>query len=179
MQSHTSRTMIYRDGFTIIEVLIVLVISSLFMVFGVAQYRNFSQRQSMNVAYRLVTSDLVAAQKDAISGRKPQGAAYSTPCEGDLVGYVVEFDSSTAATSYSVSAECLVPPSGPSISVTNLKNVNLPEGVTADILPDSAPSLVRFLPLTQGVTQAIDIVLTSSETGQTTTISITDNGKIE
>lgn len=164
----------FKQGFTIIEILIVLVISSSFMALSVSQYRDFAQRQSLTVARRQVLSTLTAAQKDAISGRKPQG---TPPCVGDLAGYIVQFNAAAGATSYTTFAECTAIP-GPGVTWTNLKSENLPEGITAAIFPGPWAG-VRFLPLSEGVSQATNIVLTSTDTGQTITISISSYGRID
>jgi len=60
-----------RRGFTLIEVLIVIVILGIIMAVGSVQFREFERRQAVVAAKRQVLADVRAAQADAASGRKP------------------------------------------------------------------------------------------------------------
>ncbi len=62
-----------KKGYTLIEILIVLVIMGLLFAAGYANYRDFSRRQQVISAMRALRSDLRLAQEQAIEGKKPPG----------------------------------------------------------------------------------------------------------
>lgn len=88
-----------KNGYTIVELLIVISILALFAAFGFANFRGFSQRQEVANSTEQVISDLRFAQSQALAGTKP------TSCTGDLQGYRFAVTGSSPP-SYAISAVC-------------------------------------------------------------------------
>jgi len=142
------------SGFTLIEVLVVLVVGATFFVFGVARYRDFASRQFIINARRQLVSDLRIAQKDAISGRKPQNVTPS--CQGELLGYEFEFTNlnsgpSNTQAEYTISVSCDV--SG----VAVLRTQTIPS-IRVQLSSGSANPIL-FEPLTQGTNLSADLTI--------------------
>lgn len=142
-------------GFTIIELLVVIVIIGLIVVIGAGRYREFSQRQVVVSAKRQIMADIRSAQSDAASGRKP------ADCTGTLTGYAF---SVTPPSTYRVYAVC----AGGNVTI---KNGTAPAGITL-----SAPSVnpVIFYPVAQGnnlgATQEVTITINNSGVNQSSVV---------
>ena len=152
-----------RDGFTLIEILMVCVISVMFLGVGFAGFRDFSRRQEVLVARRTVLSDLNLAQKNAQTGTKPDS------CNGSLEGYSFEITSTNPAR-YEVSAVC-----------TNNEVLQLTKSLSTGVTINTpATNPIIFGPLNRGTNlprnTPVSLVLTSE--GHTQTISITWAGEI-
>lgn len=162
------------SAFSLVEILIVLVISSSFLVFGVANYRDYSRRQQTVIVKRDLVSDLRQAQKDAISGRKPEG------CIGKLVSYNFAFIEGSNSTpqvpdTYTISVTC---DNASVLNTTNLKQETIP-------LPIDVRSLlptISFKPFTLGTNiAAANTAITITYpgvSGSTQTITIQSTGEI-
>lgn len=135
------------NGFTIVEVLIVIVIIGMIMVVGSVRFREFSQRQAVVNAKRMILSDLRAAQSDATSGRKPD------TCTDTLTGY--SFDRINSTT-YEIYALC----GSPSVLI---KRATVPGGITFTMTIEP----LIFRSVSQG---------TNLTTGQVSTITIVNSG---
>jgi prepilin-type N-terminal cleavage/methylation domain-containing protein len=59
-------------GFTLIELVVVIMIMGLLVGFGYASYREFARRQMVNGAVIQLRSNLRLAQQLALSGKKPE-----------------------------------------------------------------------------------------------------------
>lgn len=156
-------------AFTIIEVLMVCVISIMFLGVGFAGYRDFSRRQAVLVAKRTVLSDLNLAQKNATTGNKPMG------CNGTLLGYSFEVTSTTPTATYEVNAICANPP-GPDIEILQFTK-SLAQNVT---ITSPTPNPIIFRPLNKGTNIARNnsVTLSLTSSGQTQSINITWVGEI-
>ena len=60
-----------KSGFTLIELMVVMLIMSLLFGLGFANFRDFQRRQILEGAVRAVKGDLRYAQELALAGRKP------------------------------------------------------------------------------------------------------------
>lgn len=83
-------------GFTIVEILVVLGVAAVFISVGIASYRDFNRRQSVEQAAEKIASDLRLAQNLAFVQKKP------ADCKNKLTGYVF----SRSDLTYAISAEC-------------------------------------------------------------------------
>lgn len=159
-------------GFTIVEIVIVIVISSVFMTFGVSRYREFARRQEVVVVKRSIISDLRQAQKDSISGRKPVDFNGQS-CLGTLSDYSVDF----GIDSYEITVNCTDP-----VSIV-LKTIELPSNVQITV-PASNP--IQFKPFTlatnipnSGLGYEIISITSTAVPGVTETVTINWTGEIE
>ncbi len=145
-----------KKGFTLIEVLIVIVILGIIMGVGSAQFREFSRRQATASVKRQLLADVRAAQADAANGRKPPG------CTGTLQGFYFSVTGTAGPASYEVFARCLQGVTNQDINITT---VQLPQGFSFSALPSVNP--VIFRPVSQG---------TNLATNQEITITIVNPG---
>lgn len=85
------------SGYTIIEIIISLFI--LIMVFSVVQanYRQYIQRSSIDLARNQMISDIKLTREYALAGKKPTG------CD-NLTGYI--FRAISVDSSYTITADC-------------------------------------------------------------------------
>ncbi|OGM33068.1 hypothetical protein A2803_03040 [Candidatus Woesebacteria bacterium RIFCSPHIGHO2_01_FULL_44_21] len=151
-----------RRGFTLIEVLIVIVILGIIMAVGSVQFREFERRQAVVAAKRQVLADVRAAQADAASGRKPAG------CTGTLMGYGFEVTGTASPASYRTFARCS---QGVGTADYNTKTTELTERITIT-LPAVNP--VIFKPIAEGTNLAASssVIINISSLGTATTESL-------
>ena len=172
----------YRNGYTIIEVLIVIFVMLLMFLVGQASLRDFSRRQSLQSVERLVFSDMKLAQEYALTGRKPPG------CQ-TLHGYLFTRQS---AKEYAIEAYCFdglgdkyCLGGGNSdfcikrdIKLDSLQGYNLfVEPVNAGPPKNNA---VLFKVLNSGTNSSSDIVIriVQLSTGEEKVITVTPQGEI-
>jgi prepilin-type N-terminal cleavage/methylation domain-containing protein len=89
---------IFSKGYTLIELLIVVVSVSLLFSLGYAGYRDYARRQQVESYARKIIADLRYTQEIAISGKKPASGCTT------LNGYL--FDVQEAAQRYVISPVC-------------------------------------------------------------------------
>lgn len=165
-------------GFTIIEVLVVIVIIGMVMAVGSVRYREFSKRQMVVSVKRQIVADIRAAQSDAASGIKPGGCNASTY---RLVGFAFEITntgSPTTPASYETYAIC----NNGSDSEFVTKQADLPLGVTLSITTAPLPVVnpVIFRPLANGTNLSSSAVSTIAIAigANTDSILISSGGEI-
>jgi prepilin-type N-terminal cleavage/methylation domain-containing protein len=105
-----------KDGYTLIELLIVISIIALVFGVGTASYRNYQGRQLFEASVREILSDLRLAQEYALAGR-------SEGCS-QFEGYV--FESAQNGLNYSIYRRC----GGNNVLY---KNKSLPSGTTIQV----------------------------------------------
>jgi len=149
-----------RKGYTLIEVLVSLTVVGLLFGFGFVSFRDFSRRQAVASAGRMVIADLRLAQSKALSGEKPSG------CTGNLSTYNFVI---VGTSSYRIDAVC------PG-SVTT-KTQPLPSGILISSTPQNT---VSFKVLGQGMAGP-GVTITLSQTGTTniSTITVSEGGEIK
>lgn len=157
-------------GYTLIELIIVILIMSLLVGVGVAGYRDFSRRQDVQNAGRTLIADLRIAQGAANSGEKPAG------CNA-LNGVVVDV---TSATSYTLCYACNVNYTGQRCSQLGftMKQVTTPGGTTLSVV-GTQPVLFRVLGRGTNLTAVTTINVASGTTGITRAVTINPGGRIE
>lgn len=146
-----------KRGYTLIELLIVIVIISLITGIGLATYRDYQRRQEVVNVARQLKSDIRLAQEYAQAGIKPSG------CGPDaLQGYAFRADPDQSPQSYYLTAYCnnteLLP---------RTKEVTLPANVTMTTTLPTTGLLLIFKALTQG---------TNIPSGETYRIRISGGG---
>lgn len=167
-----------RHGYTIIEILIVLVIMSLFLQFGYARYRDFANRQAVDIAARQLTGDLRLAQSSALSGTKP------TSCTDTLLGYALTFTGLSGPAEYTISAICKNPVSGNPPIVTSIDSMKLTDDISLSIVsPLPSPYEVIFRPVTLGTNipanNSIVVTVRNASGTATKTVTISSTGEIK
>jgi prepilin-type N-terminal cleavage/methylation domain-containing protein len=156
-------------GYTLIEILVGLTIIAILFFVGYVNFRDFSRRQAISGAGKLLQGDLRIAQQLALSGQKPTDAN----CAGtnNLNGYF--FEISLSRTEYKIYASCSA---GASAEIT--KTVTLPSGVTASY---PSPNPILFKVLGQGTNltnESATITLTQDATANTFVVTIGVGGDI-
>jgi prepilin-type N-terminal cleavage/methylation domain-containing protein len=150
------------SGYTLIEILVALTIIGLLFSFGYVSFRDFSRRQAVSSAAKMVEGDLRLTQADAITGQKPDG------CNTTLESYSFNVRSSSR---YTIEANCAATP-------IIVKDVNLPSGITISPLP----GLLKFKVLSQGTNIGAGnwvLTLTQTGTGNIAKVIVTSGGEIK
>lgn len=159
-----------KSGFTLIEILIVIVILGIIMAIGSVRFRDFSRRQATASAKRQLLADVRAAQSDASSGRKPEG------CTGALLGYGFRVTGTTGPASYEIFARCSQGAGSQDFAVIQAR---LPDGISITI-PSVNP--VIFKPLSQGTNlpsaSTVTVNINSSISSITESLIIRPTGEI-
>lgn len=153
-------------GYTLIEILVVLTIIGILFSVGYVGYRDFSRRQSLAGAAKIVQGDLRKAQQNALSGIKPQSAA----CLGanTLDGY---FFRVTSASTYEIGAAC----SGGNV-VTD--TVSVTESISIST-PSPNPIIFKVLGTGTNIPSGdASVTLTQGATNDTLTILIGSGGDV-
>lgn len=150
-------------GYTLIEVLIVLVITTTLFFGGFATYREFTRRQFLETTYKELRADLELAREFASSGEKPSGAG---GCSGTLAGYTITFSSS----GYTVAATCIGP-----ATTSIVRTRTLQSGLTI-----SGPNFM-YKVLGQGtnLTGAGTVTISYPAIGKTLNATLTENGILQ
>lgn len=149
-----------NQGFTFVELLVVMVTMALLFSLGYANYRDFSRRQEIESWARRIEGDLRLAQQYASSGKKTAGCSV-------LDGY--QFSSlQHPFNRYAINPVCT------GVIGSSIKIVNLPSHIQISTLPP-----VLFKVLEQGnslTTPSTTVTLTAY--GLTETVTITSGGEI-
>lgn len=155
--------MIRKNGFTLIEILLVTSIIVILSSVGFFSFTQFNKGRDVNSSYLLLKNDLSEAKSSALSETKP--ASYCNSAY-TLVGYRISLYTATTPDSYALDVLCKNPSDGKESFVTK-KRVNLPTGAA---LTTSIAALGSY----SGIPRVL-----FDTTGQTTnsgTITITKNG---
>ena len=146
-----------QAGYTLLEVLIVLVITTALFFGGFATYREFSRRQILNATYKELGTNLSLAREFAMSGEKPSG------CTGILSGYSVSF----TGTGYTIAAVCS--------STVIVRSLTLTSGITISGPNFTYKVIGQGTNLTSGSTVAISY----AAIGKTLNATLTQNGILQ
>lgn len=155
-------------GFTLIELMVVIMIMVLVFAVGFANYRGFQRRKVLEGAVEALKGDLRFTQQQALSSNKPAGCASTE----SLNSYIFRFVNST---SYEIVARCLPGPNDVTVKAASDTNISTKyPGVTINSFPD-----VVFNLLGRGVVSDVTITLSQPAVGNSETIDITEGGEIK
>lgn len=157
-------------GYTLVELLIVLVIMSALFVGGYTSYREFARRQALNSEQGLIKDALSVARQLALSGEKPSQCSSSST----LNGYSFELSSR----SYAIRPSCTL---SDGTAVTGVLTVRTGQ-MSSDIdMTLNTGSTIFFKTLSGENDNVNDYVITIRKisTGDTQTISVSPQGVIE
>lgn len=153
---------INRNGFTIIELIVVFSIMAVLSTVGVASFVTYSRVQTLQQATNDLITTLNTAKAKAVSQTAPEDCV---AVSRGLNAYQVQI----LANSYRLQAIC----SGISYPIST---TSLPNGVSFD--PSTTISTVSFEILTGGVNGSGTIVLTATGVSNKT-ITVTSGGLIQ
>src|SRR3989344_2043476 len=155
-----------RDGFTLVELIVVISVAAVVSVIGIAAFVSYSQTQSLNTAAEDIGNMFCLAKSRAASGGKPTTA----PCDTQaLQGYKITI---THPSTYQLDALCSLG-SSPVLPPKNLSNNNNITFTT----PASSPTSFTFSVLTGGFSQTGTIVLSGFGKDKTITIDSLGNAR--
>jgi prepilin-type N-terminal cleavage/methylation domain-containing protein len=155
-----------KNGYTLIEILVGLTIIGIIFGVGYVGFRDFSRRQLLQTASRMIKSDLRLAQSKALAGEKPNDAR----CTGTEVLNAYEFiivDSDT----YRVNAKC----SGGDVEI------KVHELGSDDMTMTSATNPIIFKVLGHGtnIPNPTEIIsITQISTGRIVSVTVSQGGEI-
>lgn len=154
-------------GYTLIELLIGLSIIGIIFSFGFVSFREFSRRQALNGAKKILIGQLRVAQELALSGEKPNDPFCNSP--NSLKGYNFRAVSNI---NYTIEASC----TGGDVETKN----TLLDGDITISAPSTNPILFKVLGQGTNIdTDDTTITLTQTITGNTREIVITKSGEIQ
>ena len=157
-----------NTGYTLLEILIVLAISSTIFAVGYTGFREFARRQTLNAAVNSVKADLSLTVKQALDGKKP------ATCTGGLENYAFNI---TSTTTYTISASCDTAVVG--VNTVLVKSVTLPLGIT---LTTPFPNPLEFKTLGQGTNitagNSATLTISNAKINYSQTLIIGANGEI-
>lgn len=130
--SFISPVYLTKSGFSLIELLVVMLIMGVLLTIGLTSYNNYAKSQMVRNAALELKNDLRFAQNQALSGVKYESCG-SNPMVGWYVRLVV------GASNYTINVRC----SGTTGIIK--KTVKLPDGVTVKSI--SAGQDIMFKPL--------------------------------
>lgn len=156
-------------GYSFIELMIVIMTMTLLFSFGMANYRDFQRRQSLEASVRQVRSDLELAREFALAGKFPPACM-----DTSLDSYRFILD--TANDDYTIVAVC---DGGAIIVDIGKSDIKVPPGF--DISGSlSLTGALDFLVLGRGVDSVHTYTLTSkTDSSLTKTIRVSLSGQID
>lgn len=154
-------------GFTILELLIVVVTMVLVFSVGMANFRGFQRRRALEGAVIRVKSHLRLAQEMATSGAKPSACA---ALKLDSITFQRDV---TTSTIYHIRARCT---DGATTINSPISTYNLDPEFNGINITDT--TLVTFLTLGRGVVGSPIITLSQPSTGASIPITISSGGEI-
>lgn len=146
----------YPQGFSFIELLVVITVTMTLLGFLVANYGSFQRKQEVKQAMLTFKTNLRLAQTKASAGQHPTSAACT-----NFQGFLVSFPN---LTSYTIGPVC-----DEGSSYTEEKTtVTLPSGVSFSTLPSS----FTYRPLTHGISLTQDLTVTFTDGTTTAAVKI-------
>jgi len=162
-------------GFTLIELMVVIVISAILMTFGYVRYVDFNRTQKIKGAGLTFINNLRDFQADALAGIKPNSSqCVPPPATNVFTGYEIR---PQGGTSYYTRGLCTGGTPGTEVKY------DLPSGLQFHTSPVWNPN-IRFMGLGQGVTNTVNniqIRTTGSVTSDTKwyTLCVSTSGEIK
>lgn len=149
-------------GYTLVELLVVITISTIIFGVGIAGYREFSRRQALAGVLKQVKADLRLSQQLALTGQKPEGVTCNK-----LDGYTF----TKTGLGYTITANCV----NPTVANYLIKTVDLPPDTTI-----SAGS-VKYKILGQGtsLSSTLTFTITNTTAGTSGTVVVGTGGDVK
>jgi Tfp pilus assembly protein FimT len=157
-----------RRGFTLIELTVIVVITTILTSIGMAAYNNFLKRQAVDQAAKELISNLKKAQNYAVIGKKNYG---SGSCTAQLYGWVADLSNKTY-----YGRCCNNPPRCDSLS--DFPSSGQPSLISADFTISPSLTTILFKPLSgePDITDSLEISV--SKDGVLKKILLTPAGAI-
>lgn len=155
-----------RDGYTLIEVLIVVAIMGLIFGIGFFSFRDYSKKKAVEAIARTLKSDLRLAQGQSLAGKKP------TDCTSSLDGYSFAVTTGTPSF-YTVTAVC------------GNQNILIKTATLTSDMSLSVPSVnpILFKPLGQGTNipsgSSVTITITQFISNFSQVVTVSSTGEIK
>lgn len=165
--------LLFKKGYTLIEILVAITIIGLLFSFGYSNFRDFARRQALSGVAKTLQGDIRLAQSKAIAGEKPeQVSGYADVCQPGSVLISHNFYVASS-TEYQIQASCTA-------GVVPTKIVTMPAGISVSV---PVPNPITFKVLGRGTNiesggNAI-VTLTEDATGNQVTITISSAGEIK
>jgi len=160
-----------REGFTLIELIVVISVAAVVSVIGIAAFVSYNQTQSLNTTAADIANMFSVAKSRAASGVKP------STCSGSLDGYEIRLcglSGSTCINSTSANYELDVRCNG-LVAPPPMLTGKFPTNITFDISTSSR--IFSFAVLTGGFSQAGTIVLTGFGKSKSITVDSLGNAR--
>lgn len=165
------------NGFTLLELLVVMLIIGLAAGIGVANFRDFGRRQEIDNYARTLNGEVRTTHSNASAGRRVAG------CVGTFQGYAMDFDAVSTAggsssTRYTISAVC-------STASVVVKTETVPSNlyILINRVPSGNNVRLLFKPLELGTdvspANVLTLTVSSSQVSQTKAVSIAASGEIQ
>ncbi|MCH7641075.1 hypothetical protein IID22_02690 [Patescibacteria group bacterium] len=169
--SSTTHYPLPTQGFSIIELVVVIGTMALLFSLGYANYRDFQRRQQLDSVINEFKTDLRLAQQLALTGNKPTGCT-------TLEGYRIRRDGDK---SYKILAYCGSPVTCSVDPDYCVKDVNLPSNISIGTFAPSPGNRFMFQVLARGVDRdgETTITFTQDVTGDTRSVIVTPSGEIK
>lgn len=161
----------WKNGYTLIEILVGLTIIGILFSVGYVSFRDFSRRQALAGVAKQIQGDIRLAQEQSLSGKKPEDPLNKCAGVNFLDGYNFKVNSTSVPASYSVEAVC----AGQAVEI---KSVNIP----SDFSISSTIATILFKPLGQGTNIPVEsatITITQDSTGNQALIVVSAAGEVE
>lgn len=161
-----------KDGYTLIEILVVLTIIGILFGFGYAGFRDFSRRQALASLSKQIQGDLRLAQQMALSGKKPAECG-SRQLDGVRFGIIQEGQLYV----YRLRSTC----GGENYAPVVIKEFYFSDDITPTFSAGS-PNPLIFKVLGQGTNVGNTdwvLTLTQTGTGNVATVTVTAGGEIK
>ena len=167
LKSDIRHPIIWRSGYTLIEILVVLALGAIVFVGGYTAYQDFARRQVLDNAHEELKSNFALARQLALAGEKPAGFCESSS-SFSLLGHQINLESGQ----YKIQAKC-------SNDVTSdVRTFLLPSGISITSgWTTSNPIL--FKALGEGADQNVTITIMQNSTSDTKQIQVSTQGRIE
>jgi len=154
-----------EQGFTLIELVVVLAFVSIISTVGIAGYMQYSRVQKLNSASLDFATVLQTAKSRALSQVKPDSGACNS---SDLNGYQVYISSSTA---FQTLAKC-------ADGTVDSASKTLPLNISFSLPNSAASATIFFNVLTGLVTVTVGVTNINIDSGYIITLNSSENSSI-